>query len=116
MKIITKELCLLDVEDLEPALSKHFGCPIRLSEIDCSLAHHRESGLTFQFDFGDDCCDAEDLFEDRCLYGKKLSLSDPMELPVELILNFDVSCFKSFDDWAHKDLGEVHPMPFTIIK
>lgn len=106
---ITKELVLLDAQDIEKALSDYFKKDISISEVDCQLVYHFcqeiDEGAEAIFDFtvGDDRCDSVDLFFNRDLVGHylngtHLSLDDPF-LPVEQLLNFDTSLFKSFDSW-----------------
>lgn len=111
MKTITKELNLLDVEDIEQALSKYFDREISISEVECNLAYcipcdtDEPSGMILEFTVDDEFCDSFDVFVDKetewshYLNGKELSLNEPW-LPVEEILNFDVSLFKSFDSYT----------------
>ena len=110
MTTITKEINLLDVSDIEQAVSKHLGRTVVISEIDCSLAYcipmdsGEASGMYFELTIGEDFCDSFDLFYDdelegHYLDGKQLCLDEPW-LPVNEIFNFDISAFKSFDSWT----------------
>ena len=110
MTTITKEINLLDVSDIEQAVSKHLGRTVVISEIECSLAYcipmdsGEASGMYFELNIEDDSCDSFDLFWNddltgHYLDGKRLCL-DEAWLPVEEIFNFDISVFKSFDSWT----------------
>ena len=107
MKNVTKELNLLDVEDIESALSDYFEKKVTISEVICTLTHfipldtQEPCGACLDFQIGDDSCDSFDLFYDEdlnghYLNGKRLSLDEPW-LPEEEIFAFDVSMFKSFE-------------------
>ncbi len=106
MKTITKELNLLDVEDIEQALSKYYDREISISEVECSLVYcipcdtDEPSGMILEFTVDDEFCDSFDVFDENHYIGdKELSLNEPW-LPVEEVLNFDVSLFKSFDSYT----------------
>ena len=110
MKTIIKELNLLDIEDIEQAVSSFFGKPVIISQIDCSLVYcipmdtGEPSGMLLELKVGDDSCDSFDLFYDyekdrHHLNGKQLSLDEPW-LPASEVFNFDISVFKSFDSWT----------------
>lgn len=107
MKTITKEINLLDIEDIEQALSEHLGRKVAISEVDCTLVYcipmdtEEPSGAYLEFRVGSDECSSFDVLysddEDAHYWqGKPLALDEPW-LPVEEIFNFDVSAFKSFD-------------------
>ena len=110
MKTITKEINLLDIEDIEQALSEHLGRKVAISEVGCTLVYcipmdtEEPNGAYLEFQVGSDECSSFDVLysEDEgahCWQGKKLALDEPW-LPVEEIFNFDVSAFKSFDSWT----------------
>ena len=110
MKTITKELNLLDIEDIENAVSGHLGREVKIGEISCRLAYlipcdtSEPAGHDLEFRIGRDYCDAYDLFyeedlDGHYLDGKELSLNEPY-LPVEEIFGFDVSEFKSFESYV----------------
>ena len=110
-KVITKELNLLDIEDIESAVSKHAGREVKIGEMDCSLAYcipmdsNEPSGAYFELSGFDDEVDSYELFYDdelecHVVNGKPLSLDAEPWLPVEDIFNFDVSAFKSFETWT----------------
>ena len=107
MKTITKELNLLDIEDIENAVSKGLCIGVKISEISCSLEYRIPCGTMLPaghylaFLVGNAFCDSLNLFYDKerdgyYLDGKELSLNEPY-LPVEEIFSFDVSEFKSFE-------------------
>ena len=105
MKTITKEINLLDIEDIEEALSEYLGRKVSIYEVDCELVYwipldtFEPGGAYLEFRIRDERCDSFDVFgdeEDHVWKGKKLALVEPW-LPVEEIFNFDVSAFKSFD-------------------
>ena len=107
MKTIMKELNLLDIEDIEQAISKHFDQKVAVSEVECTLVYcipvdsREPNGAYLDFTIGEDSCDSFDvLYDDELnghyLNGKRLSLDEPW-LPAEEIFNFDVSAFKSFE-------------------
>lgn len=106
---ITKELVLLDAQDIEKALSEHFNKEVTLSEVDCQLVYHFHQEIyegmeaIFYFTVDGDRCDSVDLFFDcdlgrHYLDGTQLALDEPC-LPLEQMLNFETSLFKSFDCW-----------------
>lgn len=105
MKTITKELNLLDVEDIEQALSKYFGREISISDVECCLVYcvpidEGPDGMYLEFTVNGEYCDSFDVFdEDHFIGNKQLSLNE-MALPVREIFNFNVSAFKSFDRYA----------------
>ena len=110
MKTIIKEINVLDIADIERAVSKHLERDVSISEIDCSLAYcipmdsGEASGMYFELTIGEDFCDSLDLFYDdelkgHYLDGKQLCLDEPW-LPVNEIFNFDISAFKSFRSWT----------------
>ena len=111
MKTITKELNLLDIEDIEKAVSKSMNREVKIGEIDCTLTYCIPSDtnmpdiMLLDFEIESELLLPQDLFEENSefdcypnyyLDGKKLSLSEPW-LPVEEIFSFDVSAFKSFE-------------------
>ena len=107
---ITKEINLLDISDIEQAVSKHLGRTVVISEIDCTLAYcipmdsGKAIGMYFALTIGEDFCDSFDLFFDEeldghYLDGKQLCLDEPWHSENE-IFNFDISAFKSFDSWT----------------
>ena len=102
-----KELNLLDVEDIEKALSEYFEREIKLSEVECVLTYcvpadgSELDGSYLQFIVGDDECDSFDLFEDEdegkdIVNGKVPSYYNDCLSP-EDVFNFSVSAFKSFE-------------------
>ena len=112
MKIITKEFVLLDIEDIEEAISKYLGKKISISEIDAELMYcfpensEEACGMNLQLDYDGWKCDAEDLFYDSqlggfYLNGKMLGLDETFR-PLNEIFNFDVSKFKSFRQFFPK--------------
>ena len=111
MKTITKELNLLDIEDIEKAVSKSMNREVKIGEIDCILTYcipcstDIPDGMIMDFYITNKLDDFEvlysfelfgDIGQDMYLNGKRLSLNEPW-LPVEEIFSFDVSAFKSFD-------------------
>jgi hypothetical protein len=105
MKTITKEYNVLEISDIEKAVSDFLGEPTKISEIDCELKYwidDDDKPTEMYLDFGE--CTAEDLFYDNELKGyyidgKRLSLSDPTH-PLDEIFAFDVSEFRSFNAWT----------------
>ena len=106
-KTVIKELNLLDVEDIERALSDYYCKKVSLEDVECTLYYCiREdtcelSDSYLQFDVGDKWCDAFDLFYDNeenefIVNGQTPSFSGTC-LPPEEIFNFDVSAFKKFE-------------------
>ena len=106
MKTIVKELNLLDIEDIEEALSSYWGRNVSISEVECTLTYcipadtSIPSGMFLDFADGDEFCDSLDLFDKEESYtftwkDKELSLNEAW-LPVEEIFTFDVSAFKLF--------------------
>ena len=107
MKTITKELNLLDIEDIERAISAHLGREVKIQEVECTLTHCipadtlEPGGAFLDFVVGDECFDSFDLFmgeesDGHYLDGKLLSL-DAQWASTEEIFSFDVSAFKSFE-------------------
>ena len=109
MKTIIKELNLLDIEDIENAVSGYLGREVKVSEMDCRLEYSvpmdtmEPSGHSLEFWIGCDYCNAICFFYDEeldgyYLNGKELSLNEPYH-PKEEIFSFDVSEFKSFESY-----------------
>ena len=106
MKTITKELNLLDEQDIENALSKALGREVRLSEVDCMLNYcipfdtFEPSGMYLVFKVEEEWIYDTDLFLDENqkyrLNGKELSLNE-LFLPVKEVFAFDPSAFHSFE-------------------
>lgn len=107
MKTIVKKLILLDVEDVEEALSSYWGKSVSIAEVECTLTYSvpadtaTPSGMYLEFADGDEFCDSFDLFDedDSSVFtwkDKKLSLNEAW-LPVEEVFAFDVSAFKQFN-------------------
>lgn len=107
MKTIIKELILLDIEDVEEALSSYWGRSVSIAEVECTLTYcipadtATPSGMYLDFRDGDKFCDSFDLFDEDESYiftwkDKQLSLNEAW-LPVEEIFAFDVSAFKQFN-------------------
>ena len=109
MKTIIKELNLLDIEDIENAVSSRIERQVTIAEIECSLVYcipcdsGKASGMYLELTVDDEQLYSFDLFYDddngHYLDGKKLSLDEPW-LPASEVFNFDTSVFKSFDSWA----------------
>lgn len=105
MKTITKEYNLLEISDIEKAVSDFLGEPTKISEIYCELVYwidDDDKPTEMYLDFGE--CSAWDLFYDKELKGyyidgKRLSLSDPSH-PLDEIFAFDVSEFRGFETWT----------------
>lgn len=110
MKTITKEFNLLDIEDIEEALSACLEKEIAISDVECTMWRSvTEQELLPQriilaFITDEMSCDDEPIYsfeifskEKDGFYwkGKRLALNEPY-LPVEQIFNFDVSKFKAF--------------------
>ena len=106
-KTITKELNLLDIEDIELALSKHYDRKISISEVKCTLVYCipldtcELSGSYLEFDVGDDWCESFELWYDEeenelLVNGKEPSFVREC-LCQEDVFNFDVSVFKKFE-------------------
>lgn len=107
MKTILKEIHLLDIEDIEKAVSDYTGVQQSIADIGCTLFYHlsdenRPNGMSFVLDDIDgEFISSYDLFYDEekkghYLNGKRLSLEEPW-LPVNEVFNFDVSVFGSFE-------------------
>ena len=110
MKTIIKELNLLDIEDIEKAISSHLGKKISISEVDCSLVHcvpcdtGMASGMYLEFTVGDEYFSSFDLFWDDDKKGHYLNevhlgLEESWLEPEE-VFNFDTSVFHSFDRYT----------------
>ncbi len=109
MKTITKEINLLEIEDIEQVLSKYFGTAVKIGEVECRLARcipidtGEPQGAYLEFRTAGKFCDSYDvLYNDdldgHYLKGKRLSLDEPWASEGE-IFAFDVSVFKSFVAW-----------------
>ena len=107
MKTITKKLTLLDIKDIEEAISTHLGKKVAIGDVACTLIYFvpadtgLPNGMDIEFTVDDEIIDSFDLFYDDdadafCLNGKELSLNE-LALRAEAIFNFDTSVFKSFD-------------------
>ena len=107
MKSIIKEMNLLDIEDIEQAVTNYTGEDASIKDIGCTLFYHlssedRPNGMSFVLDdINGDFISSYDLFYDEekkghFLNGKRLSLDEPW-LQVNEIFNFDVSAFSSFE-------------------
>ena len=112
---VSKEYNLLDVEDIEEALSAHVGESVSISNVYCELTYFMPLGgellsqtpitLTFYGDEDDDDTYFEDVYsfdlfqnekgESNYWKGKLLAINEPY-LPVDLLFNFDVSAFAGF--------------------
>lgn len=113
MKTIVKEINLLDIEDIEKAVSHFFGEEISIADIDCELIYHVDfdkeepfnyDEMVLSFTYCDDDCLSSDLFWDEeldgyALNGKILWVKGEFR-PVNEIFSFDVSAFNSFDSWS----------------
>ena len=105
MKKAIKELILLEISDIEKAVSDFMEYPVKISEMACSITYwidDDDQPVEMFLDFG--CCDANDLFYDEekkgfYLDGIRLSVSEPW-LPLNEIFAFDVSEFRSFTSWT----------------
>ena len=114
MTTITKELNLLDIEDIEKAASEFLEREVAISDIECVMQYggfgfdeedHTPGGIFLIFTVDDEEFDSYELFDDDGEYridGKPLSLNAPW-LPKEEIFNFDVSAFKSFETEMNYD-------------
>ena len=106
MKTITKELHLLDIEDVESALSLILEETVSISDVDCYLVYcignlGFPEGMFLNFSvYDNEELLSFDVFsaKNRIHYwdGKWLSLNEAW-LPVNEIFNFDPAAFKSFD-------------------
>ena len=107
MTTVTKELNLLDIEDIEEAFNELVGRNITISELCCTIIYHLDNkqgftGMSILFDYGDewDLFDASELFErvnnELFWKGKRLAINEPC-LPVKNYFNFDISTFKYFE-------------------
>ena len=115
MKTITKEINLLDIEDIEEALSAYCKRKISISEVGCTLVYcipcdtREPSGMYLEFSVDEDAewfesptsfdvfCHEE--FGSHFWKGKILALDEPWLEP-EMIFAFPVSEFKSFDSYT----------------
>ncbi len=114
MTTITKELNLLDIEDIEKAASEFLEREVAISDIECVMQYGSfdeddltPGGIFLIFTVDDEEFDSYELFvsDDDGEYridGKSLSLNAPW-LPKEEIFNFDVSAFKSFETIMNYD-------------
>ena len=109
MKKTIKEYNLLDIEDIEQALSNEIGTDISISMVGCRLVHcipadtNEPCGAYLEFIVGDYTCYSFDVFvdeygESHYWKGEQLALDEPW-LPEEDLFNFDVSAFRSFESW-----------------
>ena len=107
MKTITKEINLLEIEDIEKAVSDYSGVQQSIADIGCTLFYHIvdgyiPNGMSFVLDDIDgEFISSYDLFYDEgkkghFLNGKQLSLDEPW-LSESEVFNFDVSAFSSFE-------------------
>lgn len=115
MKTITKEINMLDIKDIEDALSAHTGKNISISDIECNLVYcipldtGKPSGMYLEFVVDEnrayyDNPSSFDIFkkddgESHYWQGKPLALDEPW-LPVNEIFNFDISAFKKFSSFT----------------
>ena len=112
MKTIIKELNLLDIEEIEKAISSYIGHKkhISISEVNCRLVHcipcntEEPNGMYLDFNIDGEWVDSVDLFWDDdkkgyYLDGKLLALTETWLSPEE-IFNFDTTEFKSFDTYV----------------
>ena len=113
---VSKEYNLLDIEDIEEALSAHVGESVSISNVYCELTYFMPLDgklisqtpitLTFYGDEDDDDTYFEDVYsfnlfqnekgEPNYWKGKLLAINEPY-LPVDLLFNFDVSAFAGFE-------------------
>lgn len=104
MKTVTKELNLLDIEDIEEALCSYWGKPVSIADVECTLWYHTNikdnhlpACMALEFVEGENWVFSDDIFTiDHTWKGKALSLSE-VWLPAEEIFAFDVDAFKSFN-------------------
>ena len=111
---VTKEYTLLDVEDIEKAVSEKSGRKIPISEMECTVIDDFPAysslpiGMSITIEIhGDNGCeesyDSFDLFNyndgEYSINGELCSKTFMKEgfLDLPLIFNFDVSLFKSFE-------------------
>ncbi len=98
---------MLELSDIEQALSRQFGQDVSISEVKCVLTYFidKESfefdSMTLDFTVGEKSCDSIDLFSNteggyHYIEGKHLCLDEPW-LSKEDIFAFDISLFKCFD-------------------
>ncbi len=110
MKTITKELNLLDREDLEKAASEYLGRKVSVSEMDCTLVRcipcdsEEPEGAYLELKIGDESFDSLDLFwgenmGGHYLNGKRLSLDEPWAAAEEIFDPDTLTAddFKSFE-------------------
>lgn len=107
MTTVTKELVLLDVDDIEEAVSAYFGEKVSISEMECILTYFVPmdegipKGMVLDILVNKKSGDAFDLFtdnDDSCVYiykDKEISLNEAFLEPKD-IFNFDTKLFKSF--------------------
>ena len=111
IKTVNKEYNLLDIEDIEEALSAFAGEEMSISNIRCELTYFvsldcdSQTPITLYFiDEDQDCLEdafSFDVFqneegEPNYWKGKLLAINEHY-LPVDLLFNFDVSAFHSFE-------------------
>ena len=107
MKTIIKEINLLDIEDIEEALSSYIGKKISISDVSCSLVHcvtesDEPDGIYLEFWVGDqeEAIESLEVFwddEKNCHGWKGKVLDWDNSWPsIEELFNFDISAFKSF--------------------
>ena len=129
IETINKEYNLLDIEEVEEALSAFVGRKVSISNVDCLLTYFvsidgepSTTSMTLEFtsaddeedlDYDDDECDGSfeafsyEVFRDeegRAHYwnGKRLSVDEHYLTP-DMIFNFDVSAFHSFETETMED-------------
>ena len=107
MTTVTKKLVLLDVDDIEEAVSAYFGEEVNIGEMECILTYFVPmdegipNGMVFDILVNKQPVDAFDLFmddDDSCVYiykDKEISLNEAFLEPKD-IFNFDTKLFKSF--------------------
>ena len=112
MKTIVKEINLLDIEDIEKAVSDYLGEPVSIKDMSCSFVYslaedYSPSGMRFFICGSEDDVTSYDLFYDEekkghYLNGKRLALDEPW-LPVNEVFNFDTSVFRFFESYTEDD-------------
>jgi hypothetical protein len=106
MKTIVKEFYMLDIEDIEKAVSEYSGEQQNIEDIGCTLFYHfdgfRPNGMSFVLDdVNGEFISSYDLFYDKekkghYLNGKRLNLDEPW-LSENEVFCFDISAFGSFE-------------------
>ena len=111
MKTIVKEIHLLDIEDIEKAVSDYLGVPVSINEMSCSFVYHISgfdpNGMGFNLFSKGEFVSNYDLFYDEekkghYLNGKRLCLDEPW-LPVNEVFNFDPSVFSFYESYHEDD-------------